>query len=102
MIGHPVLIPPLSSSSVQNVLPQIPKLKHVIYVDQKKISTEGYPAGLSIHSMQTVRELGALPQNSEYLSLVVPLFFPQIHRLTTSHMQYYTVTVFALQSGGQL
>uniref|UniRef100_A0A7N6A1C5 long-chain-fatty-acid--CoA ligase n=1 Tax=Anabas testudineus TaxID=64144 RepID=A0A7N6A1C5_ANATE len=47
-----------------NVLSQIPKLKHVIYVDQKKISTEGYPARLTIHSMQTVQELGALPENS--------------------------------------
>ncbi|KAA8588499.1 hypothetical protein FQN60_009844 [Etheostoma spectabile] len=46
-----------------NVLPQIPKLKHVIYVDQGKISPEGYPAGLSTHSMQAVRELGALPEN---------------------------------------
>uniref|UniRef100_A0AAQ6AH90 long-chain-fatty-acid--CoA ligase n=1 Tax=Amphiprion ocellaris TaxID=80972 RepID=A0AAQ6AH90_AMPOC len=35
----------------------ISKLKHVIYVDQKKINTEGYPAGLSIHSMQAVQDL---------------------------------------------
>lgn len=63
MIGHPVVTEVLSSLSVQNVLPQIPKLKHVIYVDQKKVSTEGFPAGLSIHSMQAVRELGTLPDN---------------------------------------
>lgn len=49
---------------VQNVLTQIPKLKHVIYVDQKKVSTEGYPDGLSIHSMQAVQELGQRPENS--------------------------------------
>uniref|UniRef100_A0AAQ5ZHH6 long-chain-fatty-acid--CoA ligase n=1 Tax=Amphiprion ocellaris TaxID=80972 RepID=A0AAQ5ZHH6_AMPOC len=36
---------------------KISKLKHVIYVDQKKINTEGYPAGLSIHSMQAVQDL---------------------------------------------
>lgn len=52
--------------SIQNVLSQIPKLKHVIYVDQKKVSTEGHPAGLSIHSMQAVQELGKLPDNSVY------------------------------------
>lgn len=68
MIVHPVVTVALSSLSVQNVLPQISKLKHVIYVDQKKVSTEGYPAGLSIHSMQSVRELGSLPENSAYLS----------------------------------
>lgn len=48
----------------QNVLTQIPKLKHVIYVDQKKVSTEGYPDGLSVHSMQAVQELGRRPENS--------------------------------------
>lgn len=49
---------------VQNVLTQIPKLKHVIYVDQKKASTGGYPDGLSIHSMQAVEELGQRSENS--------------------------------------
>lgn len=73
-IWHPVLKAVLSSLSVQNVLPQIPKLKHVICVDQKKVSTEGYPAGLSIHSMEAVRELGALPENSVYFS-DSPLWF---------------------------
>ncbi len=68
MIWYLVLIAALSPLSVQNVLPQIPKLKHVIYVDQKKVSTEGYPAGLSIQSMQAVQELGALPENSVYFS----------------------------------
>lgn len=46
------------------MLTQIPKLKHVIYVDQKKVSTDGYPDGLSIHSMQAVQELGQRPENS--------------------------------------
>lgn len=45
------------------MLTQIPKLKHVIYVDQKKVSTDGYPDGLSIHSMQAVQELGQRPEN---------------------------------------
>ncbi|XP_018530981.1 long-chain-fatty-acid--CoA ligase 4 [Lates calcarifer] len=62
-VTHLVTSVELLESKLKNVLPQIPKLKHVIYVDQKKASTEGYPAGLSIHSMQAVRELGALPQN---------------------------------------
>lgn len=50
------------------MLPLIPKLKHVIYVDQKKMKAEGYPAGLNTHSMQAVQELGALPENSAYTS----------------------------------
>lgn len=49
---------------VKNVLRQIPKLKHVIYVDQKRVKTEGYPDGLSIHNMQAVQELGQRSENS--------------------------------------
>lgn len=51
---------------------------HVIYVDQKKVNKDGYPAGLSIHSMQAVQELGMRPENSACLSyscLFVYLFF---------------------------
>ncbi|KAM9356635.1 long-chain-fatty-acid--CoA ligase 4 [Symphorus nematophorus] len=62
-VTHLVTSVELLETKLKSVLPQIPKLKHVIYVDQKKVSTEGYPAGLSIHSMQAVRELGAQPEN---------------------------------------
>lgn len=41
---------------------------HVIYVDQKKVNKDGYPAGLYIHSMQAVQELGMRPENSACLS----------------------------------
>lgn len=64
-VTHLVTSAELLETKLKNVLPRISKLKHVIYVDQKKISTDGYPAGLSIHSMQSVRDLGALPENSE-------------------------------------
>ncbi|XP_067454869.1 long-chain-fatty-acid--CoA ligase 4 [Thunnus thynnus] len=63
-VTHLVTSVELLETKLKNVLPLIPKLKHVIYVDQKKVTTEGYPAGLSIHSMQAVRELGALPENT--------------------------------------
>ena len=53
---------------IQNVLSEIPKLKHIIYVDQKMVSTEGFPAGLTMHSMQSVRQLGARPEKREYLT----------------------------------
>lgn len=68
MVVRPVVTAKLSPLFDQNVLPLIPKLKHVIYVDQKKVSTEGYPAGISIHSMQAVQELGSQPENSVYFS----------------------------------
>ncbi|KAM3611982.1 uncharacterized protein V6R79_000423 [Siganus canaliculatus] len=64
-VTHLITSVELLETKLKNVLPQIPKLKHVIYVDQKKVNTDCYPAGLSIHSMQAVRELGALPENLE-------------------------------------
>lgn len=51
------------------MLPQIPSLKHVIYVDEKKFKAEGYPETISIHSMQAVQEQGKLPENSVYFYL---------------------------------
>lgn len=64
-VTHLVTSAELLEKKLKSVLPCIPKLKHVIYVDQKKISTDGFPTGLSIHSMQSVRDLGALPENLE-------------------------------------
>uniref|UniRef100_A0A3B5LZD0 long-chain-fatty-acid--CoA ligase n=1 Tax=Xiphophorus couchianus TaxID=32473 RepID=A0A3B5LZD0_9TELE len=62
-VTHLVTSMELLESKLKKVLPQISKLKHIIYVDQKKVNTEGYPEGLSIHSMQAVRDLGVLPEN---------------------------------------
>ncbi|KAK9517786.1 hypothetical protein VZT92_023130 [Zoarces viviparus] len=62
-VTHLVTSVDLLETRLKHVLPLIPKLKHVIYVDQKKMNTAGYPSGLSIHSMQAVLELGTLPEN---------------------------------------
>ncbi|XP_014914817.1 long-chain-fatty-acid--CoA ligase 4 [Poecilia latipinna] len=64
-VTHLVTSMELLESKLKKVLPQISKLKHIIYVDEKKVNTEGYPEGLSIHSMQAVRDLGVLPENVE-------------------------------------
>ncbi|XP_034453583.1 long-chain-fatty-acid--CoA ligase 4 [Hippoglossus hippoglossus] len=62
-VTHLVTSAELLETKLKNVLPNTPKLKHVIFVDQKKVSTEGYTAGISIHSMESVLELGTLPEN---------------------------------------
>ncbi|XP_029962602.1 long-chain-fatty-acid--CoA ligase 4 [Salarias fasciatus] len=71
-VTHLVTSTELLETRLKNVLPHIPKLKHVIYVDQKKLSTEGYPPGLVLHSMQAVQDLGKLPENME-----IPVVKPQ-------------------------
>ncbi|XP_037117441.1 long-chain-fatty-acid--CoA ligase 4 isoform X1 [Syngnathus acus] len=62
-VSHLVTSVELLETKLKNVLPNIPKLKHIIYADQKKVTTAGYPAGVSIHSMQEVQNLGTLPEN---------------------------------------
>ncbi|XP_024139350.1 long-chain-fatty-acid--CoA ligase 4 isoform X1 [Oryzias melastigma] len=62
-VTHLVTSMELLESKLKNVLPQIPSLKHVIYVDEKKFKAEGYPETISIHSMQAVQEQGKLPEN---------------------------------------
>lgn len=46
-------------------LPQVSCLKHIIYVDKKTINKSEYPENVEIHSMQTVEELGAKPENGK-------------------------------------
>uniref|UniRef100_W5KDT3 long-chain-fatty-acid--CoA ligase n=1 Tax=Astyanax mexicanus TaxID=7994 RepID=W5KDT3_ASTMX len=62
-VTHLVTSAELLETKLKSVLPQIPNLKHIIYVDNKSISTAGYPETIQIHSMQSVKELGAKPEN---------------------------------------
>ncbi|KAG9272539.1 long-chain-fatty-acid-CoA ligase 4 [Astyanax mexicanus] len=62
-VTHLVTSAELLETKLKSVLPQIPNLKHIIYVDNKSISTAGYPETIQIHSMQSVKELRAKPEN---------------------------------------
>uniref|UniRef100_A0A8B9J1Y7 long-chain-fatty-acid--CoA ligase n=1 Tax=Amazona collaria TaxID=241587 RepID=A0A8B9J1Y7_9PSIT len=57
----------LLESKLKTALPQVSCLKHIIYVDNKSVNKAEYPETLEIHSMQTVEELGAKPENSSIL-----------------------------------
>ncbi|KFQ69765.1 Long-chain-fatty-acid--CoA ligase 4 [Phaethon lepturus] len=57
----------LLEGKLKTALPQVSCLKHIIYVDKKTINKSGYPENVEIHSMQTVEELGAKPENSSIL-----------------------------------
>ncbi|XP_072732939.1 long-chain-fatty-acid--CoA ligase 4 isoform X1 [Ciconia boyciana] len=57
----------LLESKLKTALPQVSCLKHIIYVDKKTINKSEYPDNVEIHSMQTVEELGAKPENSSIL-----------------------------------
>ncbi|XP_078068048.1 long-chain-fatty-acid--CoA ligase 4 isoform X2 [Mustelus asterias] len=62
-ITHLVTSVDLLDTKLKKVLPKVQKLKHIIYVDKKAINTSGYPEALQIHSMASVEELGAKPEN---------------------------------------
>ncbi|NXC62660.1 ACSL4 ligase, partial [Aleadryas rufinucha] len=54
----------LLETKLKTALPQVSCLKHIIYVDKKTVNKSEYPENVEIHSMQTVEELGAKPENS--------------------------------------
>uniref|UniRef100_A0A4W3JC95 long-chain-fatty-acid--CoA ligase n=1 Tax=Callorhinchus milii TaxID=7868 RepID=A0A4W3JC95_CALMI len=62
-VTHLITSVDLIDTKLKNVLPKINKLKYLIYVDKKTISTSGYPEKLRIHSMTCVEELGSKPEN---------------------------------------
>lgn len=62
-VTHLVTSAELLENTLKGVLPQIPNLRHIIYVDKKPISATGYPPNVQIHSMHSVQQLGAKPEN---------------------------------------
>ncbi|XP_023686308.2 long-chain-fatty-acid--CoA ligase 4 [Paramormyrops kingsleyae] len=62
-VTHLITSVELLETKLKNVLPEIRKLKHIIYVDKKKASFSGYSERLQIHSMHEVQKLGARPEN---------------------------------------
>ncbi|KAM4662916.1 long-chain-fatty-acid--CoA ligase 4 isoform 2-T6 [Discoglossus pictus] len=53
----------LLESKLKGVLSEVACIKHIIYVGKKNINRTEYPAGLEIHNMEAVEELGAKPEN---------------------------------------
>ena len=49
---------------LQKILNQLPKVKHIIYMDSpKKPDLEGFPDSVELHSYSTIEKLGQEPQN---------------------------------------
>ncbi|XP_063059936.1 long-chain-fatty-acid--CoA ligase 4b isoform X2 [Engraulis encrasicolus] len=53
----------LLETKLKNILSKVPALTNIIYVDEKDVSTDGYPESLVIQSMQSVIDLGGKPEN---------------------------------------
>uniref|UniRef100_A0A672NMJ5 long-chain-fatty-acid--CoA ligase n=1 Tax=Sinocyclocheilus grahami TaxID=75366 RepID=A0A672NMJ5_SINGR len=53
----------LLETKLKNILLEVPRLRHIIVVDDKLKSGSEYPRGISVHSMAAVKRLGAHPEN---------------------------------------
>lgn len=53
---------------LQAILCDVPRLRFIIVVDSKPTSWPDMPRGILVYNMDTVREMGSKPSNSEYMS----------------------------------
>lgn len=53
----------LSLPLCQAILMDVPKLMHIILVDEKPSRWPDMPRGIMVHSMAAVQELGSKPEN---------------------------------------
>ncbi|XP_029302794.1 LOW QUALITY PROTEIN: long-chain-fatty-acid--CoA ligase 3-like [Cottoperca gobio] len=54
----------LLETRLKDILDEVPRLQHVIVVDNTATSWPGRPPGISVHNMSAVQELGARPENA--------------------------------------
>ncbi|XP_068107225.1 long-chain-fatty-acid--CoA ligase 4 isoform X1 [Hyperolius riggenbachi] len=60
---HLITSSELLETKLKSVFSQVGTIKHIIYVGKKNLDLSEYPAGLQIHHMDAVEELGAKPEN---------------------------------------
>ncbi|KAK5868241.1 hypothetical protein PBY51_009273 [Eleginops maclovinus] len=54
----------LLETRLKAILIEVPRLQHIIVVDDSPASWPGYPRDISVHNMAEVQELGARPENA--------------------------------------
>lgn len=63
-VSHIITSRELLETRLKDILTEVPRLQHIIVVDNTPTSWPGYPCGISIHNMAAVRKLGAKPENA--------------------------------------
>ncbi|XP_058655791.1 long-chain-fatty-acid--CoA ligase 3a isoform X2 [Onychostoma macrolepis] len=63
-VSHIITSKELLETKLKNILLDVPRLRHIIVVDDKLKSGSEYPRGISVHSMAAVKRLGAHPENA--------------------------------------
>uniref|UniRef100_A0AAR2IUB7 long-chain-fatty-acid--CoA ligase n=1 Tax=Pygocentrus nattereri TaxID=42514 RepID=A0AAR2IUB7_PYGNA len=62
-VTHIITSKDLLQSRLKEIVLDVPRLQHIIIVDNKPTSWPGLPRGIMVHSMASVQELGAKPEN---------------------------------------
>uniref|UniRef100_A0A8C2J2J7 long-chain-fatty-acid--CoA ligase n=1 Tax=Cyprinus carpio TaxID=7962 RepID=A0A8C2J2J7_CYPCA len=63
-VSHIITSKELLETKLKSILLEVPRLQHIIIVDDKLKSGSEYPQGISVHSMAAVTRLGAHPENA--------------------------------------
>uniref|UniRef100_W5K1X0 long-chain-fatty-acid--CoA ligase n=1 Tax=Astyanax mexicanus TaxID=7994 RepID=W5K1X0_ASTMX len=62
-VTHIITSKDLMQSRLKEIVLDVPRLQHIILVDRKPTSWPGLPRGIQVHSMASVQDLGAKPEN---------------------------------------
>lgn len=63
-VTHIITSKELLETRLKGILIEVPRLQHIIVVDDTPTSWPGYPRGISVHNMAAVQKLGARPENA--------------------------------------
>ncbi|XP_033833156.1 fatty acid CoA ligase Acsl3-like [Periophthalmus magnuspinnatus] len=63
-VTHIITSRELLETRLKAILIEVPRLQHIIVVDDSPSSWPGYPRGISVHNMAAVQKLGAKPENA--------------------------------------
>ncbi|KAJ8390354.1 hypothetical protein AAFF_G00107480 [Aldrovandia affinis] len=62
-VTHIITSKDLLQSRLKAILVEVPRLQHIIVVDDKPTAWPGFPRGIMVHNMASVQELGAKAEN---------------------------------------
>ncbi|XP_036820741.1 long-chain-fatty-acid--CoA ligase 3 isoform X1 [Oncorhynchus mykiss] len=65
-VSHIITSRELLETRLKFILLEVPRLQHIIVVDDTPTKWPGYPRGISVHNMATVQELGTNLENGKH------------------------------------
>ncbi|XP_047450892.1 long-chain-fatty-acid--CoA ligase 3a [Mugil cephalus] len=63
-VSHIITSRELLETRLKAILIEVPRLQHIIVVDDEPTTWPGYPRGITVHNMAAVRKLGAQTENA--------------------------------------